>query len=169
MQGDDYSNSVRQVQQSLRILSKNEEKIPEVFVDGIFGNETAAAVGEYQKDRGFEPNGIVDNDTWDSIIESANRHSSNIGPPCSIAPFIDTVSIAKKGERRHSVYFVQLMFREIALKYCGFDDIEIDGINDGTTLESIKMVQNCAGIDDGDGTLDKKTWDIIAHLFELAI
>ncbi len=169
MKGNDYSNSVRQIQQSLRIISKNEEKIPEVFVDGIFGNETAAAVKAYQKDRGFEPNGIVDNETWDSLNESANKHSANTDHPFPIVPFIDTVSIAKAGERRRSVYFVQLMFREISKKYCGFDDIELDGINDGTTLESIKTVQRCADIDNEDGTLDKATWDIIAQLFELTI
>ena len=169
MRGNGYADSVRQVQQSLRIISKNEEKIPEVFVDGIFGNETASAVEAYQKDRGFEPNGVVDNETWDSLIESANKHNSNMQSPVPIVPFIDTVSVAKKGERRRSVYFVQLMMREISKKYCGFDGIELDGINDGTTLESIKMVQRCADIDNEDGTLDKATWDIIAQLFELTI
>ena len=169
MQGNDYTNSVRQVQQSLRILGKNEENLPEVFVDGIFGKETDAAVKAYQKDRGFDPSGVVDNETWDSLMKSARRHKPDIEPPFSITPFIDTVSTAKFGEKRFSVYFIQLMFREMSEKYCGFDDIELNGINDGKTFEAIKMLQKCAGINDVNGTLDKITWDIAAELFKLSI
>lgn len=44
-----------------------------VFVDGIFGKDTEAAVKKFQRQKGLEVDGIVGTNTWRAIIEGWHR------------------------------------------------------------------------------------------------
>lgn len=60
-------DKVRQMQEQLNRISDNFPAIPKVADDGIFGNETAAAVRKFQEIFGLPSNGIVDYPTWYKI------------------------------------------------------------------------------------------------------
>lgn len=58
---------VRQMQQQLNRIAQNYPAIPRIAVDGIFGQETAAAVRTFQSIFNLPQTGIVDYPTWYSI------------------------------------------------------------------------------------------------------
>lgn len=60
---------VRLLQYMLAILAEYINQIPTVRVDGIFGNETAAAVRAAQNFLGLPVTGVVDAETWDEIYD----------------------------------------------------------------------------------------------------
>lgn len=57
------------MQQSLLYISSIITAIPPVNPTGIFGPETTKSVIAFQKLFGLEPSGIIDEDTWNKIIE----------------------------------------------------------------------------------------------------
>lgn len=170
MDENERAESIRQVQRALRTLHKNGSDIPEVKEDGIFGEETAAAVKAFQQNAGMEPTGEVDYQTWKNIMNETRAGIEKISPPLPITPFVsDEASSAKPGEHTWSVYFAQLMLNIISVRYSGYDDVEINGTNSGTTTEALRQIQRAGNISTRDGTLDKKTWNVIASMFEFVL
>ena len=56
------------IQELLSYISTVVPEIPHVDPDGIFGPETAAAVRAFQRIYGLDANGIVAEETWNSIV-----------------------------------------------------------------------------------------------------
>ena len=66
----DYRASVYEVQSALRNLSAINEAIrPRLIPDGIYGDETRAAVSSFQNFMGFEITGIVNFGTWQVLFD----------------------------------------------------------------------------------------------------
>ena len=61
------------------------------------------------------------------------------------------------------------MLNVISVKYSGYDDVEINGTNSGATTEAFRQIQRIGNISTRDGTLDKKTWNTIASIFEFVL
>ena len=61
--------SVSLLQYLLAILAQFYLTIPDLTVDGIFGQETQAAVLALQMDAGLPQTGVVDEQTWDVIVD----------------------------------------------------------------------------------------------------
>ena len=64
------SESVAILQDYLNFISDTYTQIPKLAVDGIFGPATNSAVEEYQRIFGIEVNGVVDSNTWNSIVRT---------------------------------------------------------------------------------------------------
>ncbi len=165
MAQNNHEIHVRSIQRALRILSKNGVNIAEVFEDGIYGDETAGAVSDYQRIRGFEPTGVVDKETWDSLMSEAEKFVRRNAPAVFVAPFIDNNKTVCVGEKCWEMYFVQVMLKFLSTVYSGFNGVEINGINDEATANNLRYLQCCSNTDYDDGTLDKTTWDSLANLF----
>lgn len=61
--------SVSLLQYLLAVLAQFYLSIPDLTVDGIFGQETQAAVLALQQDAGLPQTGVVDETTWDVIVD----------------------------------------------------------------------------------------------------
>ncbi len=61
--------SVTLLQYLLSILAQFYLTIPFLTIDGVFGDETQAAVQALQLDAGLPQTGTVDEETWDVIID----------------------------------------------------------------------------------------------------
>ena len=48
---DDTASAIRAIQKRLRILSQSDDRLPAVFIDGIYGAETEATVRAFQETR----------------------------------------------------------------------------------------------------------------------
>ncbi|MBQ1210631.1 MAG: peptidoglycan-binding protein, partial [Clostridia bacterium] len=62
--GDD----VLQVQEYLNAIGETFPEIPTVPANGVFGNQTQAAVIAFQRLEGLDPNGIVGAVTWNELV-----------------------------------------------------------------------------------------------------
>ena len=64
-QGED----VTQVQEFINYISQTFPEIPQVPVNGVFGNQTQAAVLAFQQMEGIEPSGVVGAITWTALAD----------------------------------------------------------------------------------------------------
>lgn len=62
-------NKVRQIQEQLNVIAEAYPAIPKVSVDGIYGEQTKAAVRKFQNIFGLSETGITDYSTWYKIQE----------------------------------------------------------------------------------------------------
>ena len=62
-------NKVRQIQEQLNVIAEAYPAIPNVGVDGIYGEQTKAAVRKFQNIFGLSETGITDYSTWYKIQE----------------------------------------------------------------------------------------------------
>ena len=62
-------NKVRQIQDQLNVIAEAYPAIPKVGVDGIYGEQTKAAVRKFQNIFGLSETGITDYSTWYKIQE----------------------------------------------------------------------------------------------------
>lgn len=65
---------VEQLQTFLRVIAQNNNAVPTVTVDGIFGPQTQAAVTAVQRINGLPQNGAVGPITWNAIVNMYNEY-----------------------------------------------------------------------------------------------
>lgn len=65
---------VEQLQTFLRVIAQNNNAVPLVTVDGIFGPQTQAAVTAVQRINGLPQNGAVGPITWNAIVNMYNEY-----------------------------------------------------------------------------------------------
>ncbi len=68
----DKGGGTREIQAGLNRLGYD------VFIDGEFGPLTAAAVIQFQKDRGLEADGVVGKNTWSALIRAVNQNEGAV-------------------------------------------------------------------------------------------
>lgn len=163
---EEHEFNIRQLQRALRILHKNGEDIPVVYEDGLFGPETERGVIAFQMQNGLSANGTVDYDTWVLLMEKANEYIRKNAEPFPIFPYVsDEESSVLPEEEGKAIWFLQAMLIAIAEKYSGIDGVVLNGINDEATRNAIKYIHKCEADESCDGTLNRKTWNLVARLF----
>ena len=61
---------VTDLQRRLKLLGYD---LGSTGVDGIFGPRTADAVKEFQQDRGLRASGVVDQETWQELVDAGYK------------------------------------------------------------------------------------------------
>lgn len=158
--------NIRQIQRALRILHKNGEDIPIVYEDGIFGPETEKAIVAFQEQNGLEPDGIVDRETWEHLMEDANSHLQKNAEPFPIFPYVsDEEDSVLPEEEGKAIWFLQAMLVAIAERYSGFDGVTLSGKNDEATRNAVKYIHKIAEKEESEGALTRRTWNSVARFF----
>lgn len=140
------STPVNNVQQMIRRISASQQ-IPVIIPNGNFGSDTEEAVIILQTLGGFEPNGIIDYDTWEHIVLLDKNELENRQGFESITPNpADTDAFAK------------IMIKRISEVYENFNETN-------TLSENILVIQKISGLPTT-GILDKNTWGGIVNLYE---
>lgn len=67
-------NVVTQIQTFLRVIAQNNNSVPSVTVDGIYGEKTKAAVTAVQRLSGIPETGSVGPLTWNAIVNLYNEY-----------------------------------------------------------------------------------------------
>ena len=152
--------SVTLLQYLLSILAQFYLTIPFLTIDGVFGDETQAAVQALQLDAGLPQTGTVDEETWDVIIDRfigidrtvlSNPKffmSTSLPPAFSLGP----------------VSTLQEMLRTIAFVNRSLPFLRPTGRFDEETLEAVMMFQKINGFP-VTGIVDRRTWDAIMNAF----
>ena len=162
----EHDFNIRQIQRALRIFHKNGEDIPNVYEDGVFGEETEKGIIAFQAQNGLSPTGIVDYDTWVLLMEKANEYIRKNAEPFPIFPYVsDEESSVLPEEEGKAMWFLQAMLIAIAERYSGIDGVILNGINDEATRNAIKYIHKCEADEKCDGALTRKTWNSVARLF----
>ncbi|MBQ2391114.1 MAG: peptidoglycan-binding protein [Clostridia bacterium] len=160
---DTNTQSIRELQEFLRRIAYSNEQIPLVAIDGIYGNETKAAVTEFQKLFGLPQTGEVDEATWNAIVEEFQRLTNEGSLPERIRAFPSPATVLMPGDYGAAVYFLQVMLKAIAQKYDNLPNVSINGFYDDETREAAEELKKLLGVDSQG--LNNISYDKIVKLF----
>lgn len=158
----DTGDPVRIIQYYLAFLGYFNPKLPQIRVDGYFGDETRDAVLTFQRLYNLDVDGIVGRSTWNKIQDAYNslfnslpdeykRYSSLIYP----GYYITT------GTRGQAVEQVQKFINAIAKNNSSIPSVDVDGIYGPSTESAVRIFQTQNGITPT-GQVGAVTWNALA-------
>ena len=160
---DDEREHIRRVQGWLRRLSGSDNRIPEVFIDGIYGAETQNAVREFQKIYGFPVTGELDQTTFDKIFSEYSRITRD-SIPLEYAPEFQYYERGKMriDDNFDDVYLLQLLLRKLSVKDERFFT-EITGRFNPETEKAVRLLQSLLNLPES-GEVDIPLWNSLIRL-----
>ena len=162
------ANPVSSLQYMLRQLSATYKFLPELVVDGVFGERTLEAVMRFQQYAGLPVTGTVDQATWDAIRNAWLNQRAKTGYSRAARIFPSEGIQVHEGETKEYLIVPQTMFNVLARQFEGISTCEADGCNGPATASNIRWLQNAAGLPQT-GCLDTATWDALSHLYEIFV
>lgn len=155
---------VRELQYLLNLVSEFVNTVPSVTIDGIFGENTAAAVRAYQSVAELPVTGVVDVDTWESlyrdyqgILAILPEDYGGVTEPYPGYPLT-------RGQRGEDVRLLQNYLSLISDIYTEIPKIAVDGDFGPSTEAAVKAYQQIFGIP-VTGVVGAGTWDSIANTY----
>ena len=162
-------NEVTQIQIRLNRISKNYPAIPKISpVDGIFAEETDAAVRAFQSIFNLTVDGLVGNATWYAIqrvyaaVKRLNDLASEGLTPEEVTNLFTQTLM--EGSRGRGVYELQYFLNFIANYNASVPYIETDGIFGPKTRAAVEAAQALYGLP-VTGVVDVETWDYIYRAY----
>ncbi len=162
-----YNPHVRELQNYLRAIAKDDPAIPKVAPDGIFGPETTAAVKAFQYQTGLEPTGVVGVITWVAIYDAYKKIKKESDTARAIHPFRDDRDTLEPGDVSPEALFVQSALLKLSNVYSNLEFSVPTGAHDEAAQAAVKQLQRVAGTKRQDGVVDAETWNAIAGLHDL--
>ncbi len=157
--GDD----VLQVQFWLDEIAQFSNDLPDIAVDGIFGNATKAAVEAFQLKYGLSVDGVVGEITWNKIYMEYTGGVLDTTPGIT-SPGEYPGTALSVGSRGDDVKRMQFYLRIVARNNPNVPDLSADGIFGSGTQQSVIAFQNYYGLS-ADGIVGNLTWDKIYEVY----
>lgn len=157
---------IRSLQTMLRVLSEDNKRLPTVIPDGIYGPDTMNAVAAFQRQEGIGITGIVDQQTWEAIVENYELAMIRVGKAQPIEVIIDPGQVFRQGDSSPYVYLLQSMLTQLSKDHPTITPPGHSGVMDDSTVNSLAAFQQLAGLDQT-GDFDKVTWKNLVHQFTL--
>jgi peptidoglycan hydrolase-like protein with peptidoglycan-binding domain len=157
---------VRSLQYMLRVIAEDEQRLPTVIPDGIYGPETMQAVSAFQRSNGLAVTGVADQVLWDAVTEAYEDALIRIGPAQPIEIIMDPGQVYVLGDSSPYIYLLQSMLTQLSKEHSAIPAPNHNGILDNSTVEALIAFQILANLPP-EGTLDKITWKHLVHQFTL--
>lgn len=157
---------VRSLQTMLRVLAEDDRTLPTVVPDGIYGQDTLAAVSAFQRRNGLPVTGITDNTTWDRIVAAYGPALIRIGKAEPIEIIMNPGEVFRRGDSSPYLYLAQSMLTVLAKDFPNLETPTHSGVLDTTTADALAAFQLLAGLRPT-GELDKETWKYLVKQFAL--
>ena len=158
----DTGEDVRSMKVILSLIGEYVETVRPVPINEVFDELTQAAVEDFQRTYGLEVDGIVDVITWDNMIDVYIGIIETISPEQfeDVAPFPGVV--LKIGSEGENVRKLQTYLDVLANAYPEIQPVEVNGIYDEATRQSVISAQKFFGITPT-GFVGPLTWTEIAR------
>lgn len=158
---------IESMQHMLRILSKGDSRLVPVSPDGIYGQNTMAAVTAFQRSRGLPASGVMDLNTWEQLVEAyeVERVLQEMAEP--LIPILNPRQVIRPGETNYHVMLVQVILRTLHCVYGGLFPVSINGTLDAPTVAALRKFQSISNLQ-STGVLDKNTWRHLSRHYVLA-
>lgn len=154
---------IRELQQYLYAISLFNEKIPQIIVDGRYGNETSIAVRAFQREYGLSDTGSTDPVTWNKIVSVYRAYLNSA--PAAYNAFPSSSYILRNGDMGSLVCIIQAMLNDIAENYDNMIRPSTCGTYNSETAEAVKQFQRKVGLP-LNGEVDSRTWNMLVHSCE---
>lgn len=158
---------IRSLQTMLRVIAQEDDRQPSLIPDGIYGNQTTAAVAAFQRNHGIPSTGVTDQNTWEAIVAAYEPALIRVGPAQPIEIILEPGQIIHRGESEPNVYLVQAILIVLSETYSSITPPGMNGILDDATAAALEAFQDLSGLPQT-GELDKVTWKQLALHYPLA-
>lgn len=159
---------VRSLQYMLRQLSKVYQFLPELAIDGIFGEETLEAVMLFQRELYPPVTGVVDWGTWKAIRERWIEVEQQLAEPRAVRAFPGEGYQVEAGAVKEFMIVPQTMFQVLSYYFNGISPHVPTGQHSPVSVDNVRWLQRAAGLEET-GTLDAVTWGILSRLYEVFV
>ena len=157
---------VRSLQTMLRVIAEDDDSLPTVIPDGVYGPNTMIAVTAFQRRAGIPVTGIADQNTWEHIAAAYEPALIRIGKAEPIEILLEPGQVIVLGESSPYIYLTQSMLTQLSKDTNSIRRPEHTGVLDPDTFRALKAFQLLAGLPET-GTLDRITWQHLVRQFTL--
>lgn len=141
--------------------------VSNISVDGLFGRGTTAGVVSFQKLARLTPDGLVGQNTWNTLVRAyKDTQLVNVPPVPPVVPYPGTP--LRLGSRGDSVKSVQFYLNRIYLGVSNVQQLDVDGIFGNATQTVVITFQREYGLI-ADGIVGRLTWDKIIQIYNTII
>lgn len=162
-------DNVRLLQLRLNRISSNYPLIPKIAaVDGIFAEDTQAALRTFQEIFGLEPTGVADSGTWYTVIRIYNAvkrlnelDSEGIKLDEITKQYPGALALGSVGL---GVSNLQYFLSYLSQFYNDIPPVTIDGIFGNETRDAVIAAQRTFGMTE-DGVVGELTWNAIYNAY----
>ena len=158
---------IRSLQTMLRVIAQEDERQPSLIPDGIYGNQTTAAVSAFQRNHGIPATGVADRNTWEQIVDAYEPALVRVGPAQPLEIILEPGQIMRRGDAQPNVYILQAVLIVLSDIYASITPPGMNGVLDDATAASLEAFQALSGLPQT-GELDKVTWKQLALHYPLA-
>lgn len=148
---------IRGLQTMLRTIAQVNPSQVSVIPDGVYSNQTTDAVRSFQENNGLSPTGVVDQVTWERIVQAYLPAEIETSPAEPIYITLNPGQNFQKGDRHPHMNLVQAMLLLLSQAYSGFPTVNLTGIFDEATEAAVIALQLLSDLEPN-GILDKQTW-----------
>ena len=163
------NDDVRVAQIRLNRISANYPSIPKIVrADGIFGNDTEAAVRRFQEIFNLTPDGVIGRATW-YRIQNVYIGVKRLNDLYSEGIRLDEVTdqypgVLQAGDSGNAVLNLQFFIAYLSQYYETIPPVAIDGSFGESTRAAVEDVQRTFGLP-VDGVVGEVTWDQIYRAY----
>ena len=163
----DTGNAVYNLQYFLSTLAAYYPTIPAVAIDGVFGESTRDAVISAQKTFGLTPDGLVGEDTWNTISNAYQGIINQISPQFTDGNILPYPGVPlREGDESEFVRVLQEYLNFISQSIPEIPPVNPTGYFGPQTRASVIAFQNLYGIAAPvAGQVGAQTWNEIANLY----
>ncbi len=165
LQTGDSGTDVSTLQYYLDFLGFFYDTLPDITIDGNFGEETRNAVIAFQSQFGLPQDGIVGRQTWyrlqdeyDAVLRSLPSEYTSYSSLLYPGYFITTGATGKVVEQ------LQTFINTIAEYNSSVPAVTVDGVYGSATQNAVRAIQRLVG-QNPSGAVGPLTWNAIVNLY----
>ncbi len=159
---------IRSLQSMLREISYCREGFPCPTPDGVFGEVTLEAVMRFQKEKGLPVTGVVDNDTWDAVVEAYWVAVPDNAPPRLLFPMRERDFTIRAGQCCIHMFLIQAMYQALSRVLDGVEPTPVTGEHAGPSVRNTVWLQRRSGLPET-GIMEKHTWNMLTRAYDLFV
>ena len=153
---------VRALQTMLRVIALHDNRYSAVVPDGIFGPQTMQAVSAFQKIHRLPPTGVVNQQTWNRILET--YEPAAVAQTAAQSIPISLEETLRSGDKSSYIALAQCMLSALAYAFSMADTPKPSGVLDSDTERALRSFQTISALP-CTGELDKRTWKHLSLQF----
>lgn len=155
---------ISDLQRMLRIL----EPTDTLTVDGIYGEETQAAVVRFQRGNDLPVTGIADQQTYDAVKRAYQREAVFFAQAEPLRIVLQPQQVIERGSENTHLYLIQALLVAMRRYYIELPGLSVTGVLDEDTARSVRWFQAHCGLP-VTGEVDKDTWRHLAKQYRLIV
>lgn len=158
---------IRSLQTMLRVIAEDDNRLPTVVPDGIYGPSTMNAVSSFQRLYGLPVTGVTDQSTWEKIVAVYESALIRIDKAEPIEIILEPGEVYRIGDSNAYIYLLQSILIQLSNDNPTITKPDHNGVFDDPTSEALAAFQFLAGLP-ATGELDKITWKYLVKHFTLS-